>query len=155
MVSRERPPAIVVSTVIARSTADVWAYVRSIERHVEWMHDAVAIRFLTDGREGLGVRFECETRIGPLSTTDVMEITAWKPEHTMGVRHVGVVEGEGEFTLRPLATELTEFRWSEDLRFPWYMGGAVGAVLARPILRWTWHRNLDALREILEGAPRG
>jgi hypothetical protein len=146
--------AIVVSTSIARSRADVWAYVRIIERHVEWMHDAVAIRFLTDRTEGLGVRFECDTRVGPLSTTDVMEITAWEPERTIGVRHIGVVEGTGEFTLRALSAEQTEFRWSEDLRFPWFMGGPVGAYLARPLLRWIWRRNLVALTARLEGPQR-
>jgi hypothetical protein len=118
------------------------------------MQDAVAIRFLTDEREGSGVRFECDTRIGPLSTTDVMEVTAWEPERARGVRHVGVVEGVGEFTLHARSAERTEFRWSEDLRFPWYMGGALGALAARPILRWTWRRNLDALRSILEDEPQ-
>jgi Polyketide cyclase / dehydrase and lipid transport len=142
--------AIVVSTTIVRPPAEVWQYVRVVERHVDWMHDAVAIRFLTDRTEGVGTRFECDTRVGPFSTTDVMEITAWEPERRMGVRHVGMVTGTGEFTMRALAEGLTEFRWSEDLRFPWYLGGAVGAFVARPVLRAIWRRNLAALKAEIE-----
>jgi len=142
--------AIVVSTTIDRPVAEVWEHVRTVERHVDWMHDAVAIRFLTDRTEGVGTRFECDTRIGPFSTTDVMEITAWDPERRMGVRHVGMVEGTGEFTLHPLAGDRTEFRWSEDLRFPWYLGGPLGALVARPVLRAIWRRNLAALKIAVE-----
>ena len=59
---------------------EVWADVRDIESHVTWMQDAAAIRFLTDHREGAGTRFECDTKVGPFSLTDVMEITSWEDE---------------------------------------------------------------------------
>jgi uncharacterized membrane protein len=147
--------AVVVATTIDRPVGDVWEHVRVIERHVDWMHDAVAIRFLGERTEGVGTRFECDTRIGPFSTTDVMEITAWEPERRIGVHHVGVVTGTGEFTLRPLGGDRTEFRWSEDLRFPWFLGGAVGAFVARPVLRAIWRRNLDTLRGVLDPPPAG
>ena len=142
---------IVVSTMIDADLAAVWAQISDIERHVDWMHDAVAVRFVSDSTEGVGARFECETRVGPLSTTDVMEITAWEPELRLGVRHIGVVEGVGEFTLHEISGERTEFRWSEELRFPWFMAGAIGAFLARPILRWIWKRNLEGLKTQIEG----
>lgn len=145
--------SIVVATEIARTPDDVWDHVRAIERHVDWMHDAAAIRFLGEQREGVGTRFECDTRVGPFSTTDVMEITSWDPGRRMGVRHIGVVRGVGEFTLHPLPGDHTEFHWSEDLEFPWYMGGSVGAWLARPVLRWVWRRNLAALKREIEAPP--
>ncbi len=141
---------MVVSTVIDRSPAEVWADVRDIESHVTWMQDAAEIRFLGDQHEGSGTCFECDTKIGPFSLTDVMEITEWEDERTMGVRHVGLVEGTGEFTLRELEPGRTEFRWEEDLSFPWYMGGPVGAFLARPVLRFVWRRNLDRLKARIE-----
>jgi uncharacterized protein YndB with AHSA1/START domain len=143
--------AVVVSTVIDRGPAEVWADVRDIASHVDWMHDAVAIRFLTDQREGAGTTFECDTKVGPFRLTDVMEITSWDDERRMGVRHVGLVEGTGEFTLRELAPDRTEFRWEEDLVFPWYMGGPVGAFFARPVLRLIWKRNLAHLTARIEG----
>ena len=91
--------AVVVSTMIKRTAADVWADARNIESHVTWMQDATEIRFLSEHHEGPGTRFECDSRVGPLSLTDVMEITTWEDERRMGVRHVGLVEGTGEFTL--------------------------------------------------------
>jgi len=142
--------AVVVSTVIERSPARVWADLRNIESHVTWMQDAVEIRFLSERREGSGTRFECDTKVGPFSLTDVMQITAWEDERRMGVRHVGLVEGTGEFSLGQLGPERTEFRWEEDLSFPWFMGGPVGALLARPVLRFIWKRNLSRLKARIE-----
>jgi len=150
MSSDER--AVVVTTIIDRSPAQVWADVRDITSHVDWMQDAVEIRFLSNAREGLGTRFECDTKVGPFSLTDVMEVTSWDNERRMGVRHVGLVEGTGEFTLRDLGSNRTEFRWQEDLSFPWFMGGPIGAFLARPILRLIWKRNLARLEARIEAS---
>ena len=146
----EEDPAIVVSTVIERSPTAVWADVRDIGSHVTWMQDAVAIRFLSEQTEGVGARFECLTEVGPFSLTDVMHITAWEGERRIGVRHVGLVQGIGEFTLRELGPERTEFCWKEKLTFPWFMGGRVGAFLARPVFRFIWKRNLVRLKRRLE-----
>lgn len=144
--------AVVVSTIIERSPTEVWADVRDIASHVTWMQDATAIRFLTDQREGPGTRFECDTKVGPLKLTDVMEITSWEDERRMGVRHVGLVEGTGEFTLTELDSGGTEFRWEEDLSFPWFLGGPIGAFVARPVLRLIWKRNLARLTAQIEQA---
>ncbi len=128
----------------------MWAQVRDIGSHVTWMHDATEIRFLSDQTEGPGTRFECDTKVGPISLTDVMEITEWEKERRMGVRHVGLVEGRGEFTLLEISADRTEFRWEEDLRFPWWFGGPFGAFLARPVLRSIWRRNLARLKISVE-----
>ena len=144
--------AVVVATVIERTPAEVWADVRDISSHVTWMQDAAEIRFVGDQHEGLGTKFECDTKIGPFSLTDVMEITSWEDERRMGVRHVGLVEGTGEFTLSAVGSGSTEFRWEEDLTFPWYFGGPVGAFCARPVLRFVWKRNLARLKQRIEGA---
>jgi hypothetical protein len=82
--------------------------------------------------------------------TDVMEITSWEDERRMGVRHVGLVEGTGEFTLTEISPGRTEFRWEEDLTFPWFMGGPVGAFFARPVLGAIRKRNLTRLKERIE-----
>lgn len=146
----KRGHAVVVSTIIERSPAEVWADVRDIESHVSWMQDAAAIRFLSEQREGQGTRFECDTKVGPFALTDIMEITSWEDERRMGVRHVGLVEGTGEFTLIELGPDRTEFRWEEDLVFPWFLGGPVGAFFARPVLRWVWKGNLKRLTARIE-----
>ena len=129
---------------VPSSPAVVWDEMRHIERHVEWMHDAVAITFTSDQREGVGTSFVCATKIGPLRTNDVMVITRWDDAAVMGVEHRGLITGRGEFTLSPDG-DGTRITWTEDLVFPWWLGGALGAVVARPILRAVWRRNLALL----------
>jgi len=145
--------AVVVSIEIQRTPSEVWAEVRDIASHVTWMQDAVAIDFLGEEREGVGVQFRCRTRVGPFSLTDLMEVTSWEEARQMGVRHVGLVVGTGEFTLRDLHGGRTEFRWQEDLSFPWFLGGAIGGFLARPVLRRIWRGNLRRLKARLEDPP--
>ncbi len=123
----------------------VWADLSDITSHVEWMHDAVRIRFLTEQRAGVGTRYECDTRVGPLRMTDVMEITAWVPDRLMGVRHVGIVTGEGRLRLRRARGGRTRLTWTERLRFPLRRGGPITAFAAAPVLRRIWKRNLRAL----------
>lgn len=147
-------PALRVRTILDAPPEAVWAHLEDIGSHVEWMDDAVAIRFLTRATRGLGTRYECDTRIGPLRTTDVMEVTSWVPGHELGVRHVGVVTGEGVFRLRPAARGRTRFTWAERLRFPWWLGGPAGAMAARPVLRRVWRRNLANLAARLSDRGR-
>ena len=129
----------------------VWSSIKDIGSHVEWMEDAVAIRFTSSRRSGVGTSFDCDTRVGPLQLTDRMEITEWRPGRSMGIRHVGVVTGEGRFSLRRRRRGRTRFTWEERLIFPWWMGGPVGAVVGGQVLRLVWRRNLRNLKRRVEG----
>jgi hypothetical protein len=143
---------IEVATDIDASPATVWAVLEPVESHVEWMADAVRITFRSDRRRGVGTEFECLTRVGPISTTDVMTVTEWEPEAVMGIEHRGVVVGRGRFTLSPLAVQRTRFRWEEELYFPGWMGGRLGEIAAKPILTRLWLGNLRRLRSRVEAA---
>lgn len=134
-----------VETSIPVPPETIWADVADIGSHVEWMHDAESISFNSSTTSGVGTTFDCATRVGPVRLTDTMTITEWEPGAVMGVRHVGIVTGEGRFTLTPEAGG-TRFAWTERLAFPWWMGGPVGAWLAAPVLRRIWRRNLKLLR---------
>jgi hypothetical protein len=123
----------------------VWDDLRDISSHVQWMEDAVSITFAGNRTAGVGTAFDCVTKVGPLTLVDHMEITQWKPGSRMGVRHVGVVTGEGRFTLEPAGSGQTRFTWEERLAFPWWLGGSVGAVVGAPALRMVWRRNLRNL----------
>lgn len=142
-----------VSTVIGAPPRRVWAAVRDISSHVSWMEDAVAIRYTSPGHEGVGTTFECDTRVGPFRLTDRMEVTEWAEGRAMGIRHVGLVRGTGRFTVRRSCRGGTRFTWDERLRFPWWMGGGPGSVLAAPVLRRIWRRNLANLRRQIEPPP--
>lgn len=135
-----------VSTVLEATPDEVWADVRDIESHAEWMADAVVVRFLTAQSTGVGTRFECDTKVGPFRLTDVMEITEWAPGKAMGVTHTGLVTGKGRFTLKSLRGGRTRFQWREKLHFPLWMGGPVGALLSKPVLTWVWRRSMRNLQ---------
>lgn len=139
-----------VSTTIRAPRAEVWAAVRDIAGHVRWMKDAEAIRFTSERREGAGTTFECDSRLGPLRLTDSMVVTDWDEGRRMGIRHVGAVTGTGHFILRRRGRRRTSFRWEEQLRFPWWLGGPLGGVAARPFFRWVWRGNLRRLRRLVE-----
>jgi len=143
---------ISVSNEIDASPARVWQVIEPIEHHVDWMLDAKSIRFDGEQRRGVGTRFVCETRIGPITLHDRMEITDWEPERRMGVRHAGVVTGSGVFELSPIDLDRrTRFTWTEELRFPWYLGGRLGERLGgRWVLASIWRRNLKALARLVE-----
>jgi uncharacterized protein YndB with AHSA1/START domain len=132
----------------------VWEHISDLASHTEWMHDAVAIRFVSAATSGIGTQMECDTRVGPFRLTDRLVVTEWAEGHAMAIRHVGTISGTGRFTLQAAGPNRTRFSWTEDLRFPWWLGGTVAATAARPVLARTWRRNLSNLRALIEGGQR-
>jgi len=136
---------------INASTQRVWDVVEPIERHIDWMADAVAIRFKTDQTRGTGTEFFCDTKVGPITLVDEMTITSWVPQKAMGVTHTGVVTGTGEFTLEALTPDTTRFVWIEVLVFPWWLGGKLGALVGGQIvMKAIWRKNLRILKKLAE-----
>jgi len=142
---------IYVSVVIDAPPAEVWAVVEPIDRHVEWMADADAIRFEGLQRRGVGTRIAVDTRFGPLRLTDRMYVTEWIDGAVIGVDHVGRVSGSGRFTLEPSVDGGTLFAWEEELHFPWFLGGRLGELVGSSVvLRPLWRRNLQRLKTLVE-----
>lgn len=139
------------SVDIAASLADVWAAAADLASHDRWMKDAESIVFLSEVRRGVGTVMQVRTVVGPLRTTDLIEVTDWEEGRSIGVRHEGIVRGTGRFSVAALAGR-TRFTWTEALTFPWWAGGAITAAFARPVLGFIWRRNLHALRDRLERA---
>lgn len=140
-----------VSIDISAPIERVWQIVEPVERHVDWMADAESIDFVTDQRRGVGTSFLCRTKVGPIRLTDKMRITRWEPNRAMGVEHVGLVTGSGEFTLTALDNSRTQFVWEEKLTFPWWLGGPLGAFVGgKIVLRGIWRANLRRLASLCE-----
>lgn len=137
--------AIEVSIDIPASPQEVWDYVADLACNVEWMADAQSITFTSAQTEGTGTTFDCVTKIGPMKTTDKIEVTEWDPPNTLGITHHGAVTGTGRFTLAPIE-DGTRFTWAEDLTLPWYFGARVGQQPASIVLERVWRRNLRNLR---------
>ena len=139
-----------VATFIRAPRSVVWESVLDIGSHVDWMRDAHAIRFTSRRRAGVGTRFECETRVGPLGFTDTLEVVEWKKGRAIGIRHDGLVTGSGRFTLRRRRGG-TLFSWDERLHFPFWLGGPFTGAVAARVLRVIWKGNLARLRQLIEG----
>lgn len=141
--------SVAVSVLIDAPVERVWRELADLAAHAEWMADAGSIEFVGDSRRGVGTVMRVATRVGPLRTTDVMEVVEWRERESIGVVHRGLVTGSGRFqlTLLPGGTRL---EWSERLSFPWWLGGTITARAARPILRSIWRRNLTGLKRRIE-----
>lgn len=135
-----------VNVEIPAAPATVWADIERLETHTEWMADAAAIEFEGGLTRGVGVVMRVLTQVGPFRTTDVIRVTSWVAERSIGVRHEGLVTGTGEFRLEPIPIG-TRFYWEEELLMPWYFGGQIGAFAAKPILTAIWRRNLRRLAD--------
>lgn len=142
---------IQVSRTVGAPSERVWAVMSDLASHQTWMKDAHSLVFLTEQRTGVGTRMAVETRVGPLRTRDVMEVVGWEEGRSIDVVHQGNVVGWGRFELTPNdgATTVT---WGERLKFPWWLGGAVGAWLARPALTRLWRGNLKRLEGMVRGS---
>ena len=144
------PRPIELIAVVDAAPEAVWRELADVGRHSEWMADAESITFTSSQHRGVGTTFDCVTKVGPFRTVDRMEVTQWEDGVSLGVRHVGLVQGEGVFTLAALDEgRRTRLAWTEDLRFPWHLGGPVTAWLARPVLRRIWRGNLSRLAALV------
>ena len=139
---------------IEASPEVVWNAISDIQTHVEWMADASDIRITSEQTEGIGVTFDCDTKVGPLKTTDKMQITEWTPNQTLTIRHKGLVEGTGSFILEKNSDGKTLFIWEEKLDFPLLFGGRVTEFFANPVLIKIWKINLFRLKHLVETSER-
>lgn len=127
-----------------------WGELERLEDHVTWMADAEAITFHGEQRRGLGTAFRCATKVGPLRTSDEMLVVRWDEAEAIGVEHHGLFTGHGVFSLAGPQAGPTTLRWREEIRFPWWALGPLGALVARPVLRAIWRGNLRRLKRRIE-----
>ena len=126
---------------VCASRAEVWKELSDLGSHASWMRDAREIAFLGESTSGVGTRMRVPTRIGPLKTNDILEVTGWVDGESVTVNHEGLVSGRGKFSLA--GDDPTVVVWDERLRFPWWLGGPIAAMAAKPILNRIWSGNLN------------
>ncbi|HEX6286610.1 MAG TPA: SRPBCC family protein [Acidimicrobiia bacterium] len=126
----------------------VWKALADLNTHTSWMKDARSIEFTSDQQRGTGTRMEVLTVIGPLRTTDIMEVVGWEEGKSIDVRHEGLVTGTGTLGVEPVG-DGSRVTWDENLTFPWWLGGFITAWLARPVLAAVWRGNLRRLEQTL------
>lgn len=128
----------------------VWNAISNIQTHVNWMADASKIRITSEQTQGVGTTFDCDTKVGPLRTTDKMQVTEWVPNQILSISHKGLVEGKGSFILEKPSKGRTLFVWEENLDFPIFLGGKITEFIAKPVLKKIWRGNLYKLKQLVE-----
>jgi len=128
----------------------VWNAISNIQTHVNWMADASKIRITSEQTQGVGTTFDCDTKVGPLRTTDKMQVTEWVPNQILSISHKGLVEGKGSFILEKPSECRTLFVWEENLDFPIFLGGKITEFIAKPVLKKIWRGNLYKLKQLVE-----
>lgn len=140
---------ISISHQVPTSAARAWEKLSDLSSHDTWMRDAESIEFLTEQRSGVGTRMRVPTKVGPFRTTDILEVVEWVEGQSIAVSHQGFVGGAGRFTLSGGDAQTT-VTWTESLSFPWWVGGAITAWLARPVLKLFWAGNLKRFASQLQ-----
>ena len=141
------------AVIINRPKAEVFEFIRDVQSHTAWMIDAKSIEIISDVKTGIGLRFRCETRLGPLHTSDIMEITGWHEGELISIAHRGLIQGEGTFKLQDYGFDRTLFCWEEQLEVPFLLGGQITGAIIMPILRLVFQRDLRNLRRLIEATP--
>lgn len=139
---------IKVSREVDASAEIVWDALADLGSHADWMKDAESIVFKSEQTRGPGTVMEVETRVGPLRTLDVLEVTGWDEGTAIDVVHRGLVTGTGTLSVKS-QDEGSRVDWDERLTFPWWLGGPLTAFLAKPVLGAIWRGNLRRLEESL------
>lgn len=130
----------------------VWATLTEWELQPSWMLDAIDVEVLTAERQGVGVVIRCPTRLLGFVVDDVMRVTAWEPEQTLAVEHLGrIITGSGAFDLEPLPGDSTRVVWWEEIDPPLGAVGEWGAsTLVLPLLRRLFSRSLERFAKLAE-----
>ena len=142
-------PALEMLAVVDATPEAVWAVVADIPRQLEWMHDMKSVRIDTPGPVAIGTRAEAVVRILGIPAVDPVEVVELDPPRRYAIRHLGLFEGDGVFTLEPGADGSTTIvRWAERLEAP--VLPDLGAVIGAPILRAIFQADLERMKRLVE-----
>jgi hypothetical protein len=120
------------SIIIQTPQATVFAAITNWDNQSGWMIGTKVHATTLDGR-AIGGQLEARTTIGRVGFLDTMTITAWQPPDRCSVTHTGsVVRGSGDFIVRKLAPNASEFVWAEQIDLPFGPIGKISWYFLRP-----------------------
>lgn len=143
------PIELTMSAVIRAPIGAIWNYLVDWEGLHRWMSELSALRITSSIREGVGVEGVASVRIGGITTTDRIRVTAWERPSWLTIEHLGWVSGSGVMICEETAGG-TAFSWTERLQPPWGLLGWAGMQMLRPLIKRTFSADVTRLRELAE-----
>lgn len=146
------PTVLEMGAILPGPPAVAWRLITDWEKQGDWMLEARDFVVTSEQREGIGVTAEATVRIGGITTRDRATVTSWEPERLLGISHEGWVSGRAEMLLTPLDGSRTHILWTEALRPPWGLVGAIGLSAFKPLMRRVFERDLSVLARLTAAA---
>jgi uncharacterized protein YndB with AHSA1/START domain len=138
---------------IARSQADVFAYLSDQTHGPLWQRGLVEVRRTTDGPIGVGTRHTGVRRFVGRRMELSNEYTRYEPNTLVVFRIEGAVPGQASYVLEEAGAARTRFTSRVEMHAPGLLR------LAEPIMAMSLRRemkaNLAALKDLLEDGGTG
>jgi hypothetical protein len=127
--------------VIRASPGQVFKRLCAVERWPEWGSNLVSMKMISDGPLRAGSRLQQVAKNGRNPTTSVLEVTAFDPDQSFGIKGPNL---EGAFTLEALGADTRlRARFTVEAR-------GLAAVLYRLMLQRYVETDLRTLRTLVE-----
>ncbi|HEX2267498.1 MAG TPA: SRPBCC family protein [Actinomycetota bacterium] len=140
-------------SVLNASPERVWNVLTDWERQVLWMPDVAWIRVVGQERQ-LNARIAVRTKVlGVPFVTDKLKVIAWEPPSLLIVRHLGLVQGTGEWRV-DRSGDRTRFSWIEDITLEVPLMGELAISVYKPMLRRIHRRAITNLRRQVESVVK-
>jgi len=97
----------------------------------------------------VGVEAEATISILGITTTDRIRVIHWEPPAVLEIEHLGWVRGRGLMEVG-VTERGSHLFWREVLKPPLGGLGGLGMRLLSPIIRRTFRRDLETLRDLIE-----
>ncbi|MEX2587570.1 MAG: SRPBCC family protein [Actinomycetota bacterium] len=147
------PVEIEMSIKIDAPPSQVWGYLVDWEHLDRWMREAKRFRLTSKMDQGVGVTAEATICIAGFTTTDLVQVTRWRPPEELEIQHLGWVSGQGLMLCMP-APWGTFLYWKETLEPPLGIAGAAGLRLLRPLMFRIFQGDLRLLKDLVESTAR-
>lgn len=147
-------PRVEEEVVIDRPPEDVFTFVTSPEKDLEWVSTAVERRRESEAPIDVGSRIRAVDKFLGRRIESTLEVTEHKPSTRSSVRLDGPVKARGTYELEPAGTG-TRFKWILDAEPG--LGGLYLGRITDPLVTFVFRRrirsDLERLKSRLETQP--
>jgi carbon monoxide dehydrogenase subunit G len=148
-------PRVDEEIVIDRPPEDVFEFVTTPEKDLEWISTAVERRREAEGPIDVGSKVRAVDKFLGRRIESTLEVTEHEPPNRSSIELRGQINARGTYIVEP-AGDGTRFRWS--LEADPGLGGLYLGRITDPLVTWVFRRRIQGdlrrLKSALESQPR-